>query len=262
MKHTKKLLFLFTSLFVHGVLLCKKEEKTGFGKTHFVIGAHAGHVSADVASSRLKKILHCDGQSQTHIAHALFCPDDDSRGLLLDLIACEKKALYIAAFLVTDEVIARAIVDAKKRGVMVEVVTDRLCCEERGKADMLHKQGIEVLVYCGKCGDVTKSTSRADIMHNKFIVFESNIFGRSILWTGSFNFTHSARLRNQENVLVLDDPVIVDRYRKQFAVIKTRCKQYHVNMVPKKEVDLTQRQKKGMHSHSADRSLIKIIGQA
>ncbi len=262
MKHSKKLFLLVIGFAAHGLLLCKKEEKIGFGKTHFVIGAQAGQVSADSASGRLKKLFHCEGQGQEHIAHALFCPDDDSRGLLLDLIACEKKALYIAAFLITDEVIARAIVDAKKRGVVVEVVTDRLCCEERGKADMLHKQGIEVLVYCGKRGDTTKSANRADIMHNKFIVFESNLFGLSILWTGSFNFTHSARLRNQENVFVSNDRVIVDQYRKQFFVIKTRCKQYHVNMFPKKEDDLMQKQKNGTRKHSIDRSLIKIIGQA
>lgn len=255
--------FLLSCFVVHGGLL-SKGTTVGFGKTHFVVGAQSGIVSADVISGRLKKKLHCEGQEQGKecIAHALFCPDDDSRGLLLDLIACEKKALYIAAFLLTDEVIARAIIDAKKRGVIVEVVTDRLCCEERGKADFLHQHGIEVLVYCGKCGKNAHKTNRADIMHNKFIVFEKNLFGQSILWTGSFNFTHSARLRNQENVLVLNNAAIIERYRQQFFVIKTRCTRYHANLFPKKDSQIVQKQKNGTHVHSIDSSLVQIVGQA
>jgi phosphatidylserine/phosphatidylglycerophosphate/cardiolipin synthase-like enzyme len=154
-KHAKKrvfccvwLLTLFCS--AHGVT-GGKEVVTGFGKTHFVIGAQSGQVFSDIAETRLAQKLHVTVQSTGRITHALFCPDDDSRGLLLDLIACEKKAIYFAAFLLTDEVIARALIDAKKRGVVVEVVTDQMCCEERGKAHMLHTQGIEVFVYCGKC---------------------------------------------------------------------------------------------------------------
>jgi phosphatidylserine/phosphatidylglycerophosphate/cardiolipin synthase-like enzyme len=252
--------WLLIACFVGHGFLFSKEAQTGFGKTHFVVGADAGHVSSDVASGRLKRSLHLPEQEQGRIAHVLFCPDDDTRGLLLDLIACEKKALYVAAFLLTDEVIARAIIDAKNRGVIVEVVTDQLCCEEgRGKVNLLHKEGIDVLVYCGKCAG---HSNRSDIMHNKFIVFESNLFGRSILWTGSFNFTHSARLRNQENVLVVDDPAIVDRYRKQFSVLKTRCKRYHADLFGKKEQKLARKKNDGMHKHSIDQNLVRILGQA
>jgi phosphatidylserine/phosphatidylglycerophosphate/cardiolipin synthase-like enzyme len=99
-------------------------------------------------------------------------------------------------------------------------------------------------------------------MHNKFIVFESNLFGRSILWTGSFNFTHSARLRNQENILVLDEPAIVERYRKQFAVIKTRCRQYNQNAFVKKDQKIIPKKNDGTRQRSIDKELVRVIGQA
>lgn len=45
------------------------------------------------------------------------------------------------------------------------------------------------------------------IAHNKVMVIES----QKII-TGSFNFTRSADTRNAENVIVIDDKVIADRY--------------------------------------------------
>jgi len=59
-------------------------------------------------------------------------------------------------------------------------------------------------------------------MHNKFVIFSCNVGNKTLLWTGSFNFTKSAQLRNQENVVVLDDPCIIEKYEKQFEVIKKR----------------------------------------
>lgn len=258
MEALQKLVLVLSILTLAQWTACKQEQ-FGFGATHFVVGATTGQVVADVASGRLKKSLCCEGQS--HIAHALFCPDDDSRGMLLDLISCEKKELLVAAFLVTDEVIARALIEAHKRGVHVVVVTDQLCCQEvRGKAQLLHTNGIEVLVYCGKCTTVASKSNRSDIMHNKFIVFDSNFLGKSILWTGSFNFTHSARLRNQENILIVNDMKIVERYRKQFSVLKTRCRRYQENLFGKKQ-QFAQKQKNGTIKSSINQRLIRVAGQ-
>jgi phosphatidylserine/phosphatidylglycerophosphate/cardiolipin synthase-like enzyme len=234
--------------------------QSGFGSTHFVVGASTGQVVADVSSGRLEKILCHEGQC--HIAHALFCPDDDSRGILLDLLACEKKSVCVAAFMLTDEVIARALIDAKKRGVTVVIVTDQLCCQDaRGKVPLLYAQGIEVLVYCGTCSAAKSKGNRSNIMHNKFMVFESNIKARSILWTGSFNFTHSARLRNQENILIVDDARVIDRYRRQFSVLKTRCHPYQENIFGVKQ-HVAQKQKNGTIKSSTDRNNLRIAGLA
>ena len=59
-------------------------------------------------------------------------------------------------------------------------------------------------------------------MHNKFILFGKNVGGKSLFWTGSFNFTKSAKMNNQENVVILDEIQLIDRYNKQFAVLKER----------------------------------------
>jgi len=48
-------------------------------------------------------------------------------------------------------------------------------------------------------------------MHNKFAIIDNRI-----LLTGSYNWTFSANNRNDENLMVIDDPEIIARYQNQF----------------------------------------------
>lgn len=254
---SKKLsiLTIVASIFLSSQLLLPKQDQS-FGKTHFIIGADVGDVKRSQKSRRLKRSLRV-GDSFGPIAQVFFSPDDDTRGILLDLIACERGAIYIAAFLLTDEVIAHALIEAKERGVVVQVVTDRLCCRGRhGKIGLLYNQGVNVLVYCGR---YRNNKNMSDIMHHKFIVFKKNLLGRSMLWTGSFNFTHSARLRNQENVLILDNTDLIDRYLKQFAVLKTRCMPYHKGLFKKKHERLAHKTTKGTPQALLHKNRSKLI---
>jgi phosphatidylserine/phosphatidylglycerophosphate/cardiolipin synthase-like enzyme len=65
-------------------------------------------------------------------------------------------------------------------------------------------------------------------MHHKFVIFGNNIGGKSLLWTGSYNFTKSATMNNQENVLVLDEIHLIEKYGRQFELIKQRTKNHTV----------------------------------
>jgi len=55
-------------------------------------------------------------------------------------------------------------------------------------------------------------------MHNKFAVLDG-----TVLLTGSFNWTRSAVLYNDENVLVLRDPGVARAYERQFEALWQRC---------------------------------------
>jgi len=48
-------------------------------------------------------------------------------------------------------------------------------------------------------------------MHHKFAIFDGKL-----LVTGSYNWTDSAERYNHENVLVLEDPAIINRYQTRF----------------------------------------------
>jgi phosphatidylserine/phosphatidylglycerophosphate/cardiolipin synthase-like enzyme len=48
-------------------------------------------------------------------------------------------------------------------------------------------------------------------MHNKFAIIDNRL-----LLTGSYNWTASANNRNDENLMVIDDPEVIARYQNQF----------------------------------------------
>jgi len=49
------------------------------------------------------------------------------------------------------------------------------------------------------------------IAHNKVIVIDENI-----VITGSFNFTKAAESNNAENILVIRDPTLAEKYLKNW----------------------------------------------
>ena len=48
-------------------------------------------------------------------------------------------------------------------------------------------------------------------MHHKFAIIDNRL-----LLTGSYNWTSSANNRNNENLMVIDDPEVIARYQNQF----------------------------------------------
>lgn len=110
--------------------------------------------------------------------------------------------ILVQAYSFTSKPIAQALVDAKSRGVHVEIILDR--SNEQGTyselTDLLGK-GITPLI-----------DSQHAIAHNKIMILD----GRTLI-TGSFNFTHQAEAENAENLLIIKGhPELVRAYRKNF----------------------------------------------
>jgi phosphatidylserine/phosphatidylglycerophosphate/cardiolipin synthase-like enzyme len=116
-----------------------------------------------------------------------FSPKDGATELVVKVINSARQSIRLAAYSFTSKPIARALVDAHKRGVDVEVVVDKSQKSERyTSATFLANMGIPVRV-----------DSMHAIMHNKFIVVD----GQDVE-NGSFNYTSAAENRNAENALV------------------------------------------------------------
>lgn len=199
----------------------KEFNAPNLGKTHFILGlptpppVKLKKINLPANSSNLGQRLAChDGCYK----QAFFSPDDNVQEILVQLIDQEKKSIKIAIFSFTDGKIAQALIDARYRGVSVEVIVDASGQRDKfSKIETLKAHGVKVSVY-----DPKNNTIYNNIMHHKFVIFENNIGGKSLLWTGSYNFTKSATLNNQENVLVLDEMHLVQKYAHQFELIKER----------------------------------------
>lgn len=162
----------------------------------------------------------------SYINHAFFCPEDNLKMLIIGLINLEKTAIYAALYQITDPDIAQALINAKKRGVHIEIIVDSSALTAKNSQVNLLKQH-HITIYYYRKGFYS-------IMHNKFFIF-ANVFGRSLVWTGSANATTGGTKRNQENVVITQCPTIISRYRYKFQDLKTIsshknvCKQEDMN---------------------------------
>ena len=79
--------------------------------------------------------------------------------------------------------------------------------------DLRQAKGVHTLVpLLIKGGIPVRIGNQRGIMHNKFTVLDGQ-------WveTGSFNYTNNASDKNNENQLYLNNPKVVEQYRKRFA---------------------------------------------
>src|ERR1035437_11010506 len=105
--------------------------------------------------------------------------------------------VLVQAYSFTSAPIAKALVDAKKRGVKVEVILDKSQRTEKySEADFLKNSGIPTLI-----------DAQHAIAHNKVMIIDD-----CIVLTGSFNFTKAAEEHNAENLLVINDPALAKQY--------------------------------------------------
>jgi phosphatidylserine/phosphatidylglycerophosphate/cardiolipin synthase-like enzyme len=126
----------------------------------------------------------------------------NAEALVVQTIEAAKSSILVAAYSFTSKPIAKALLQAHKRGVKVQVVVDKSQKKERyTSATFLANVGIPVRV-----------DSLYAIMHNKFMVVD----GKTVE-TGSFNYSAAAATRNAENVIVIrDNPAVANAYQREW----------------------------------------------
>jgi phosphatidylserine/phosphatidylglycerophosphate/cardiolipin synthase-like enzyme len=108
-----------------------------------------------------------------------------------------QSTIRVQAYSFTSAPIAKALADARKRGIDVAVILDDSQESEKySSADFLLHAGI-----------ATGIDGRHAIAHNKVMVLD----GRTVI-TGSFNFTKAAEESNAENLLIIRDATIAELY--------------------------------------------------
>jgi phosphatidylserine/phosphatidylglycerophosphate/cardiolipin synthase-like enzyme len=105
--------------------------------------------------------------------------------------------VLVQAYSFTSAPIAKALVDAQKRGIKVQVILDKSQRKERyTEADFLLHAGVPTYI-----------DAKHAIAHNKIMVIDSHT-----ILTGSFNFTKAAEENNAENLLVIEDATLAKKY--------------------------------------------------
>lgn len=148
----------------------------------------------------------------TGTTDVFFSPTGGATEAIVKEINSAKSEILVQAFSFTSKPIAKALVDAHKRGIKIEAVLDKSQKREKyTSADFVAHAGIPTYI----------DSSHA-IAHNKIMIID-----RSTLITGSFNFTKAAEEKNAENLLVMKgNKPLVNRYIQNFEEHKGHSEQY------------------------------------
>jgi len=139
----------------------------------------------------------------TGTVEVLFTPWDDAEGAIVRVLGKARESIHVQAYLLTSRSIARALQEAKARGVAVEVLADR---------EMLEKSDKSLLPQLLESGIPVWLETRYAAAHNKLLLIDAT-GEQAIVITGSYNFTWSAQARNAENLLILrGNPALARRY--------------------------------------------------
>ena len=151
-------------------------------------------------------------QSGPKDLHAFFSPNGGCTDAVISALGDAKKTVLVQAYSFTSAPIAEALVEAKKRGVDVQVILDKSQRTERySGVTFLANGGIPVFIDADH-----------RIAHNKVMIID----GQTVI-TGSFNFTKSAETGNAENVLlILHAPELAKRYGDNWKEHLAHSKKY------------------------------------
>jgi phosphatidylserine/phosphatidylglycerophosphate/cardiolipin synthase-like enzyme len=148
---------------------------------------------------------------QADITKVCFSPRGGCTENIVDQITNAKSEILVQAHSFTSAPIAKALLNAFKRGVRVEVILDKRQRTERySSAAFMHNAGIYTYI----------DTAHA-IAHNKIMIID-----KETVITGSFNFTKAAEEKNAENVLVIKSKELAKVYTDNWYKHKAHSEKY------------------------------------
>lgn len=143
----------------------------------------------------------------------LFSPEHDPVHDLVAEINAAEHSLRFMVFSYTHPDVSDAMIDAFNRGVDVVGIFDE--SQGRGyysKDETLAAAGIPVYID----GNHNASGFSGGKLHHKVLLVDAGYSDTPTVVTGSFNWSKSGTLYNDENLLLARDPGLVELYRREF----------------------------------------------
>ena len=144
------------------------------------------------------------GPASVHFSPGLHCANH-----ILWLLRAARTSVDVCVFTVADDRISEELVRVHRRGVAVRVLTDDHKARDAGSdVPRFAQEGIPV-----------RTDGNPGHMHHKFAIFDGRV-----LVNGSFNWTRSASLSNQENIVALSEPGLLASFSREFERLWSACR--------------------------------------
>ena len=118
-----------------------------------------------------------------------FSPKGGCTDAIINEIEQAKKEILVQAYSFTSAPIAKALVNAHKKGIKVQVILDKSQRSEKYTSAL----------FLTNAGIPTYIDDQHAIAHNKIMIIDM-----TKVITGSFNFTKAAEEKNAENLLIIE----------------------------------------------------------
>ena len=175
-------------------------------KNGFIIKVGLLFLSFLVFSAPLRAANLTPGNTQIY-----FSPNGGCTEAITKEIDRAKSDIFVQAYSFTSAPIAKALLNAHKRGVKVQAILD--------KSQKTAKYSSATFLY--NAGVPTFIDARHAIAHNKIMIID-----RETVITGSFNFTKAAEDKNAENLLVIKNKEIAKAYLENWSRHKEHADKY------------------------------------
>ena len=140
-----------------------------------------------------------------------FSPDGGATDAIVSELGKATNTVLVQAYSFTSAPIAKALVDAHKRGIKITVILDKgQKTAKYSSADFVSRAGITTLI-----------DAKHSIAHNKVMVLDG-----LVLITGSFNFTKAAEEKNAENLLIILDKELAGKYIENWKLHEAHSEAY------------------------------------
>ena len=130
-----------------------------------------------------------------------FCPEDSCKEQIIETLNKAQKSIYFMTFSFTDYDIATLLIKKRNEGIKIKGIM------EKKRINMKYNQ---YKYLKNNKIDVIPDTNPSTMHHKVFIIDDS------IVITGSYNPTKAANEKNDENILIIHDKIVAEKYLKEF----------------------------------------------
>jgi len=136
-------------------------------------------------------------------AEVFFSPHGGCMNQVVHWIDSANSSVHVLIYSFTLDEVGKALVSALHRGIDVKVVFEKDQISQHNEYGTLRAVGVPV-----------KNDTNSALMHDKIAIVDGNI-----VLTGSYNWSSAAEERNNENLLVIRDPTLAQRFEAEFQKI-------------------------------------------
>ncbi|MBS1266548.1 MAG: Cardiolipin synthase [Candidatus Woesearchaeota archaeon] len=135
-----------------------------------------------------------------------FCPEDSCSEKLRLEIKKANKSIYFMTFTFTDHRIASELLQKHYSGVLIKGIYEKTRITRYSTYHILKHHNLSI-----------KKDKNSAVMHHKVFIIDNRT-----LITGSYNPTMSADKRNDENMLIIENSVLINKFLDEFHIMYSK----------------------------------------